>query len=368
MEETGFTGEGYRTGSITGDPNNGETVIVSNITDGPEYVSVEALKEWTAGTQTAAWPEDVDSVAFTLYKTVNGVQSVVTTDDVSGITNPVTISSSTAGSKAVWDQLPTKYPVASTWYEAVYSVVETKIIYNEKSGKTGADTEQTVSIPAVENGPQTLEAKSFKVTNPLEPTSIHVTKQWQNKDGDILGTAGKEIPSEAKVTFTLYAGETPVTTTTEEGGQAAITNRSLELSGSDATSGGTVTPSVDDYEANWTAYFTNLPKYDADGKIIEYTVRETGTWTGYMIQGSGTEQTATTNDQGLASFSSLTVGYYIVTETDPSPGYVITGEDSFYIEVTDTGISMLTKGDGACTGDGGEHARCGSAFYRRFRH
>ena len=33
VEETGFTGEGYVTGSITGNPNNGETVIVTNVKD-----------------------------------------------------------------------------------------------------------------------------------------------------------------------------------------------------------------------------------------------------------------------------------------------------------------------------------------------
>ena len=60
-----------------------------------------------------------------------------------------------------------------------------------------------------------------------------------------------------------------------------------------------------------------------------------------------TEQTATTNAQGQANFANLTIGYYIVTEADPPAGYVIKGEDSFFIEVTDTGINLLTKGEGA---------------------
>ena len=188
-----------------------------------------------------------------------------------------------------------------------------------------------------------------------------------------------------------------MTVTTEEGGQPV--NRAVELSGTDATNGGTVIPETDDYEAEWVAYFTHLPKYDANGTIIEYTVRETGTWTGYVVEGNSTasnegkitnkeqaltldilkvekgsekylenavfklyridetspslikdettEQTGTTDVQGQTSFNNLTVGYYIVTEANPPAGYVITGEDSFYIEVTVSGINMLAKGDGA---------------------
>ena len=66
-----------------------------------------------------------------------------------------------------------------------------------------------------------------------------------------------------------------------------------------------------------------------------------------LSKDSSTEQMATTNAQGKASFGNLTIGYYIITETNPPAGYVITGDDSFYIEVTDNGISMLTKGEGA---------------------
>ena len=60
-----------------------------------------------------------------------------------------------------------------------------------------------------------------------------------------------------------------------------------------------------------------------------------------------TEKTVTTNAHGKASFGNLTVGYYIVTETDPPTGYVITCDDSFYVEITDNGINLLVKGDGA---------------------
>ena len=53
------------------------------------------------------------------------------------------------------------------------------------------------------------------------------------------------------------------------------------MNGVDDTAGG-ATPASTDYEgANWTAHFTDLPKYTNTGTEIVYTVRETGTWDGY---------------------------------------------------------------------------------------
>ena len=412
VSETSKDADGYETtvSSTGGTVNDSDKTVTGSIgttaavtasyTNTRNTTTVEASKEWKAGEQTVNWPEDVDKIEFTLYKTVNEQTTEVSTTDVEGITNPVEISSTTQGKKAVWSNLPTRYLVEGIWYDATYTVKETKIVYNEKSGKAENEREVTVDIAATENAEQAQGSHQFTVTNKLEPTSIHVTKEWKNKDGQVLdGTTGKEIPSGAKVTFTLYVGENPVTVTKEEGGQPVTSNRAVELSGTDATSSGTVTPEADDYEAKWVAYFTHLPKYNADGTIIAYTVRETGTWTGYAVEGENTassegtitnkektvtleilkvekdgdkplenavfklykidensssldkdlatEQTATTNGQGQANFSNLTIGYYIVTETNTPAGYVITGEDSFYIEVTETGINLLTKGAGA---------------------
>ena len=408
VSETSKDADGYETtvSSTGGTVNDSDKTVTGSISSTAavtasyintrETTTVEASKEWKAGEQTVNWPEDVDKIEFTLYKTVNGQISAVSAADAAGIVNPVEISSTTEGKKAVWNNLPTRYLVEGTWYDATYTVKETKIVYNEKSGKAEADREVTVGIAATANAEQVQGTHQFTVTNVLEPTSIHVTKEWKNKDDQVLdGASGKEIPAEARVKFTLYNGDNAVTVMT--GGQPV--NRAVELNGQDATKGGTVTPDADDYEANWVAYFTHLPKYDADGQIIAYTVRETGTWTGYTVVGSNTasnegkitnkekavtldivkvekdsnkplenavfklykidetsasldqdpttEQTATTNDKGQTSFSNLTIGYYIVTETNTPTGYVITGEDSFYIEVTDNGIVLLTKGEGA---------------------
>ena len=289
---------------------------------------------------------------------------------------------------------------AAEWTDVTYSVKETKIVYNEKSGREESDRVVAVDVAgtAVDNPP--AGTSQFMVTNDLDTTAIHASKEWQNKHGVVLdGTPGKEIPSGAKVMFTLYQGDNPVTISKEEGGQIITTNRFIELCGNDATQGGTVEPDAEDYEANWVGYFTNLPKYDADGTLIEYTIRENGSWTGYEVQGSNiatdggtiinkekavdldilkvqknttiplknakfklwkidgnsstiskdltTEDTVVTDDKGKARFEKLTIGYYIITETNPPAGYIITGDDSFYIEVTDNGISLLIKGEGA---------------------
>ena len=64
----------------------------------------------------------------------------------------------------------------------------------------------------------------------------------------------------------------------------------------------------------------------------------------------GSEQTVTTAgegaDQGKATFSNLAAGYYRITEKTPPAEYVITGDAEFFIEVTDEGVNLLTKGEG----------------------
>jgi len=81
-----------------------------------------------------------------------------------------------------------------------------------------------------------------------------------------------------------------------------------------------------------------------DAEFTLYKIDETSI---SLSEDKNTERKDTTNGQGQASFELLPIGYYVIRETRPPAGYVITGENSFYIEVTDTGINLLTKGDGA---------------------
>ena len=116
-------------------------------------------------------------------------------------------------------------------------------------------------------------AGSAVLTNNQETVDITATKQWQDKNGTVL--TGTNIPTNAKVTFTLLADGT-------------ATSHTVEVNGVDDTAGG-VTPATADYEgANWTAYFTGLPKYTNAGTLINYTVQETGTWDGYVVDGNAT--------------------------------------------------------------------------------
>lgn len=159
----------------------------------------------------------------------------------------------TAGAKALWENLPSRVLVSTTetveeeevttsaWYDVSYSAKETKINYTAASKK---DAEPLVTP---------IEADENKIITNTPTTSIHVSKEWQNKDGEKL--AGEDIPTDAEVTFTLLANSEVLSPT-----------RTVVVNGVDETknaaTGDDVTPTTDDYEgSDWTAYFTNLPTY-----------------------------------------------------------------------------------------------------------
>ena len=226
-----------------------------------------------------------------------------------------------------------------------------------------------------------------------EVVDVSATKAWKDKDGNTL--TGASIPEGAKVTFTLFANDQSLNParTVELDGVDETTSTSIDESGS--TTG--VTPEKDDYEgADWTAYFTNLPKYDAEGKEITYSVKETGKWTGFEVEGEdtassggiitnkeqsttleivkedknggkklggaifelkelaanqtgarikdgGIQQTsdATDSTTGKTEFTGLTTGYYQVTEKQAPAGYVLGTDTTFYFKVDDGKIKYL---------------------------
>ena len=53
--------------------------------------------------------------------------------------------------------------------------------------------------------------------------------------------------------------------------------------------------------------------------------------------------TATTGDGGTATLTGIAPGYYEVKETGLPAGYVLTGEDAFYIRVSAAGVELLKK-------------------------
>ena len=68
----------------------------------------------------------------------------------------------------------------------------------------------------------------------------------------------------------------------------------MVVNGVDETSEGTIDKTGDYEGANWKAYFTGLPKYTANGSLITYTVKETGTWPGFAVEGNDTVSTGGT--------------------------------------------------------------------------
>ena len=294
VSETSKDTNGYETSvsSTGGTVNSVEKTVTGSISataavtasyvNKKNKLEAEAVKQWKSGTQTITWPVDVEKVEFTLYKTVNGSTTRVTSADltdyataeqIDAFRNPIEITSTTEEKKAAWDNLPAKYWLAADanaspaveagWYEAVYSVKETKIFYTD-------GTEKDVDVAATEG----------VITNEVEKVRIHASKKWKDKNGvELDGTEGKEIPIGAQVTYTLVKDGTEVPA------HAVILNGVDETK--DPVSGGEITPQNTDYEgAGWTAWFTELPKYNDDGTLVIYSVKETGKWTGYEIEGS----------------------------------------------------------------------------------
>ena len=300
-----------------------------------ESTTAEAVKQWKSGTQEITWPVDVQSVSFTLYKTVNGSGSLVTANDliyfataeeIAGFQNPQLIDKDTQNHKASWDKLPGKYLVSGTWYPATYTVKETAITY------TGQEATQIEAIAAVDG----------VVTNEIPKVDIHATKEWKNKDDSTTPPEG------AQVTFTLLADGVP-------------TAHTVLVDGVDETVAN-ATPANTDYEGEgWTAWFTQLPKYTDAGTLVSYTVKETGKWTNYEPENgvdtaenngaiTNVEQTGklkvtkeihragALSDTATGSFR---VGIFRMTENEGVWTPATTAEDSKVIEVTAGGTNSV---------------------------
>ena len=229
--------------TVTGSIGSG-TVVTASYVNAKNTTNRSATKEWKSGTQTIVWPEDVESVEFTLYKTVNEQTTVVDTTDVTGIVNPAGVTASTANKTVYWANLPTKYLVSGTWYDATYTVEETKVVYTDETELATSEAISAAFSPT---------AKSGTYTNNIPKVNVDVTKSWTNPSTPPTGT---------EVTVTLSATADGTAHALPQGAKSTI-----KLNGDLSKD--------DDRTTAWYYQWTDLPKYDDAGHLITYTVAET---------------------------------------------------------------------------------------------
>jgi pilin isopeptide linkage protein/LPXTG-motif cell wall-anchored protein len=158
-----------------------------------------------------------------------------------------------------------------------------------------------------------------------------------------------------KLTFVnLPVGEYVVTEGSISNNGYIITT-TYKVNGTDATTASAAvtkgTATAVDITNHYRNAKLNILKVEKDSDTplqdAEFTLYKIDETSSSLNEDKTTERKVTTNGQGQASFELLSIGYYVIRETNPPTGYVITGENSFYIEVTDTGINLLTKGEDA---------------------
>ena len=269
-------------GSITA---TGSTTAA--FTNTKNTTSVEATKAWTQNSASIKWPEDVASVEFKLYKTVNGEKSEVTTADVTGITNPVTVTRTTTDLKATWSDLPVKYwlsaveadiengveAVTAGWYTATYTVEETKVTLIDGTELTDTTAAHNTVVTEDVTNPN-----RFTITNSIPSTSIKAKKNWANN---------ATPPANTTVELTINA--------TVDSGSGETTPTGVTISPLSVTLDGIADTGETNYETiPWEYEWANLPKYDTAGKLITYTVAETAYTIGEVAQAVATADATAT--------------------------------------------------------------------------
>ena len=278
------------------------SAITVEYTNTRNKTSAEATKVWKSGEDEIAWPEDVQSVEFTLYKRVNGKETVVTAEDLTSngfdatdFANPVPVTRETEDLKASWPTLPTQYylqavaadpdneiaAVEAGWYEATYRVAETKVTYTDNT---------TVEGDAVAAAFGAANVGGVITNIPL--TEISGTKTW-SVPGD--------LPADPTLQLTRKSSA--------QGATAEVVKDP-----DDETKDLQPTWSVGEDDNTRSYTYASLPKYDLDGHLYTYTVKETGfTYDGveYVIRDDGKVYKVVEDaDPELADY------YWTMTQTD----------------------------------------------------
>ena len=231
------------------------------VTNDRTTTELEAVKAWTIGGEAAQWPAYVESVTFTLQKTIGSETTPVTTDD--GITNEPSMTIH-KDETAAWTDLPVKLEVGGEYVDVTYSVAETAVTCTAESGLTSLTTaEEAATVYGAVYADGT-------VTNTIPTTEIAASKTWSDPDRKAAAVEFTLMADGAAVTLKAdgTALENPVVVTGEE----------------------------------WTTTFSGLLAKNGT-EDITYTVVETAVYIGGTEPGNrkadvATYFTATTNDTG----------------------------------------------------------------------
>ena len=279
-----------------------------------------------------------------------------------------------------WSELP-KYDNEGREY--VYYVYETA--YEGAEGATSMITtyafDEENSKWIVTNTPTYPESGTLRVTK----TVFYGDEEETDTDADGLTyTVGLYLDAEGTqpVTDTEGAHRTAVIHVTDGVGEAVFDGLDagmyyvfeIDDEGNPVTGSGTAAVIN---ETDYTVSYTQIAEPVAAGQVSEATVtnrkkpfdlnlvkveKDTGIAlkdaqfklyklkvdpdTKAISHVAGSEQTVITDKDGKAKFESLAVGFYEIEETRAPKGYILTGDTTFYIKVTTTGVKLVIREDG----------------------
>ena len=214
-------------GVVTGSMADGYTM--TNI----PVVDIPVEKIWDGGK-----PEDVASVEFTLK---NGSSAAAHADgtEVAPITLPITDGEGHEVWTAVFEDLPS---------DGTYTLQETKVTFTD--GTEITDPAVIATVFGAEAGDKMFDGVQGKtITNKRVTVDLPVTKAWSD-----AGTAMAWPEDVASITLQLTAGDPA----------EDVEGKTLTLTAADAVAG----------ENTYQTQFTGLPKYDRQGQLIVYGLKE----------------------------------------------------------------------------------------------
>ena len=288
------TSETINAGSSGGTYTRTATINEPTVIEAQLTYSATGDDRWGDTAQTipmqyCVWTHSMEKVSGTVYSTYADLYDAfkggtTDTDNSSIVTytmdksnaptttvSPVPYTVANTGNWTVkFSNLPQMQKVGNDYFIYTYEISEIKIINADESQESVGATENTsydgestnyyVTWRKGENGKWTI------TNTEKEKTEATAVKAWLNADGT------NTPPSEASVTFELFADGVTTGKTVTLNGKADVAADPAEAQELIAAAGNTNTA----YEsAAWTAKWTDLPKYQSDGTTeIKYTIQE----------------------------------------------------------------------------------------------